>query len=49
MNSKRQLGQRGRQYVRLVIACWITSVTTAGWEIMITWDPSISVIVAPAR
>src|SRR5947209_20039929 len=27
----------------------ITSVTTCGCEIMITWEPSTSVIVAPAR
>ena len=27
----------------------ITSVTAWGCEIMITWEPSISVIVAPAR
>jgi len=27
----------------------ITSVTAWGWEIMITCDPSISVMVAPAR
>jgi hypothetical protein len=27
----------------------MTSVTASGWEIMITWEPSISVIVAPAR
>src|ERR1700719_4018981 len=29
------------------IACWITSVTACGWEIMITWDPSTSVIADP--
>jgi hypothetical protein len=31
------------------IACRITSVTACGWEIMITWNPSTSVIAAPAR
>jgi hypothetical protein len=30
-------------------ACWTTSATTPGWEIMITCDPSTSVVVAPAR
>ena len=24
-------------------------MTASGWEIMITWEPSISVILAPAR
>src|SRR5262249_39547194 len=33
----------------LAIAVSITSVTACGWEIMITCDPSTSVIVAPAR
>ena len=27
----------------------ITSATSYGWEIMITWEPSTSLIVAPAR
>src|ERR1700745_3136951 len=31
------------------IAWRITLVTAWGWEIMITWDPSTSVIAAPAR
>jgi hypothetical protein len=30
-------------------AVMITSVTACGCEIMITWEPSTSVIVAPAR
>jgi hypothetical protein len=32
-----------------VSAVRMTSVTASGCEIMITWEPSISVIVAPAR
>jgi hypothetical protein len=31
------------------IACRIRSVTARGWEIMITWEPSTSTTVAPAR
>ena len=33
----------------MATALRITSVTTCGCEIMLTWEPSTSVIVAPAR
>src|SRR6266516_5384607 len=49
--GKRPAHGRGRPPVSLTAApaLRITSVTTCGCEIMITWEPSTSVIVAPAR
>src|SRR2546430_3066448 len=49
--EKRPAHRCGRPPVSLTAAtaARITSVTTCGCEIMITWEPSTSVIFAPAR